>query len=468
MNKKIVAILAVLWMCATTSSLRGEFETIAGWDEQVFPSYLISTAAMKHTTEVDETTLGDALGAFGVVVTATEDDQPIKVSILCDGFAETSEFVGVLPKEGQAYRVFPKMRYKFEKLSQYRQATPSSVTFRVQLGEDVPEEKTVTITMRSINDCAFTLIDGDNTIDMNFCFAAYVNEQHPFVDKLLREALDIGVIDSFNGYQSNDPNQVIAQVYAIWDLMANRDVRYSSITATAALSRNTHSQHVRLLEETINNTQANCVDGTVLFASVLRKIGIDSALVVTKDHCYLAFWAGKNHEKLYGLETTMMCADTSEEEIPDFYDAAVAEEQRWDYSWGSFVLAMATGTTNLQKELDKKEAEISIIDVATARLNGVLPIPFHSDQEFLAYDFTYSEDEVAEEAGEAMEETEYGEETEEMVAADEGSAATTEEWNTEETEAIASEQESVEWDEEETPKKRRRAPKQPAANVEWE
>lgn len=464
MNKKFATLWAIVCLVATAPTLRGEFDTIAGWDEQVFPSYLISTAAMKHQAEEDETTLGDGLGAFGVEVTATAENQPIKVSVQCDGFAETSEFVGILSTEGTKYRVFPKMRYKFEKLSQYRQATPSSVTYRVQLGDEVPEEKTVTITMRSINDCPFMLVDGENVVDMNFCFAAYVNEQHPFVDKLLREALDIGVVESFTGYQSDDPNQVIAQVYAIWDLMANRDVRYSSITATAALSRNTRSQHVRLLEETINNTQANCVDGTVLFASILRKIGIDSALVVTKDHCYLAFWADKKHERLYGLETTMMCTDTSESEIPDFYDEAVTEDQRWDYSWGSFVHAMATGSTNLKKELDKKEAEIVIIDIATARLNGVLPIPFHSNEEFVAYDFQQSDDSEYAEGDTEME----GEAGADETYATDDSTEEASKTQVDGDEAIASSEESVEWEEEEAPKQRRNSGKKSGTDVEWE
>lgn len=456
MNKKIIAQWLLLCLVWSVPVAKGEFDTIAGWDEQVFPSYLISTAAMKHSAEQDDSTLGDGLGAFGVELVATEDKQSIKVTVLCDGFAEPSEFVGTLSQSGKTYRVFPKMRYRFEKLSQCRQATPSSVTYRVQLGESEPEEKTVTITMRSINDCAFMLLDGDSVIDMNFCFAAYVNEQHPFVDKLLREALDIGVVDSFTGYQSNDPDRVIAQVYAIWDLMANRDVRYSSITATAALSRNTRSQHVRLLEETINNTQANCVDGTVLFASILRKIGIDSALVVTKEHCYLAFWADSKHERLYGLETTMMCADTADAEVPDFYDTAVPEDLRWDYSWGSFVHAMATGTSNLQKEVNKKEAEVSLIDVAVARLNGVLPIPFHSNEEFVAYDFSVSDEEDMEEAYEMDAEMD----TENEHVADGDSVSE----DTESTGVVASE-ETVEW-EDETPKQRRSRSKRTA--LEWE
>ena len=462
MPSKTSPLLALMWMLVPASTCVADFKTFAGWGEQVFPSYLISTAAMKNQVDEDETTLGDPLGAFGVEVTATDDDQPIKVTVICDGFAEQSEYVGSLSVSGNVYRVFPKMRYKFEKLSQYRQATPSSVTFRVQLGDEVPEEKTVTITMRSINDCAFMLVEGDSVIEMNYCFAAYVNEQHPFVDKLLREALDIGVIDSFTGYQSGDPDKVLAQVYAIWDLMANRDVRYSSITATAALSQSTRSQHVRLLEETINNTQANCVDGTVLFASILKKIGIDSALVVTKNHCYLAFWADKERKMLYGLETTMMSTDFEGKTIPDVYDSAVPEESRWDYSWGSFVNALQVGTQNLQQEVSKEKSEIALIDVTTARLAGVLPIPFHSNEEFLAYQYDYEEDAMSEEemAEEESTEEEYAaaevEESEEEEAMEEG-------------EVNSAGDEPVEWeDEKESAKKQGRPRRQATDEVEWE
>jgi hypothetical protein len=44
------------------------------------------------------------------------------------------------------------------------------------------------------------IVDGKSTTDVRFMFAAYVNEQHPFVEKVLREALDDGIVDSFSGY----------------------------------------------------------------------------------------------------------------------------------------------------------------------------------------------------------------------------------------------------------------------------
>ncbi len=162
---------------------------------------------------------------------------------------EASEFQGVLAKKGEIYTVNPKIRYRFDRLSGHRQAAPTTITFRVELEGREPYEVSKTATMRSLNDCPLTVIRGEETVDTTFAFATFVNEQHPFVDKMLREALDRGIVERFIGYQDQDPSTVIRQVYSLWDLLVARDVRYSSITTTAAISKNVVGQHVRMIEE---------------------------------------------------------------------------------------------------------------------------------------------------------------------------------------------------------------------------
>ncbi len=450
--------LVVICLLFSSSRCEADFDPIAGWQEQVFPSYLIATAAMKDRSSDDETILGDRYGSFGVSVTAPADNTNIHVTVQCDGYSETSEFVGVLPTAGITYRVYPKMRYRFDRLSRCKQATPSIAVFKVQLNDGVIEEETCTITMRSINDCPFAIVaDDETTVDLSHIFAAYVNEQHPFVDKLLREALDIGMVNSFTGYQS-DPDAVLAQVYSLWDLMVTRDVRYSSITATAAVSEHTHSQHVRLLEETVNNTQANCVDGSVLFASMLRKIGIDSVLVLTDDHCYLAFWTDAKHERMYGLETTMVSLETTLDETPEEFANAVDEDLRWEHSWASFISAILTGTSNLQSELEKEQLEIDLIDVNEARAAGVLPIPFASQEEFVAVQY-----DDYEESDESTEE----EMTDDEAADDEVMMSDTAEEDQEE-ELASDEIEDLSWDDDESSKASKNRKPQPTADLQWD
>lgn len=61
-------------------------------------------------------------------------------------------------------------------------------------------------------------------------------------------------------------------------------MRYSNITTEVATNGIVSSQHVRLIDKSLNNGQANCVDGSVLLASRLRKIDIEPVLVNVPGH----------------------------------------------------------------------------------------------------------------------------------------------------------------------------------------
>ncbi|MFN8706899.1 MAG: hypothetical protein ACK526_08530 [Planctomyces sp.] len=388
----------------SSSELRADFTPIAGFDRQLFPSYLIATAGMRSSdTEKDASRLGDPAGLLGVEVTADEADVPVRVTIECPEYFEPSVYSGTLTESETTYRITPKIRFRYEKLAQCSQAAPVSITFRVQLGEGPEEEQTVTCTMRSINDCPFGFRNGDGMIDASFTFAAYINEQHPFVDKLLREALDRGIVKSFDGYQSRDPDQVIRQAYAIWDLLVARDIRYSSITTTAISSESVACQHVRLIEDSVNNSQANCVDGSVLWVSMLRKIGINGFLVVTESHCYAGFYLTPGGEGQLGVETTLLGAEVPADqiEVADVFNTAVPEELRNEDSFLSFVAALEKGTAawmagqEKQKTLTEPDPNFQVIDVAQIRRQGVMPIPFQSKETFVSYDFTAASEEDA-------------------------------------------------------------------------
>jgi hypothetical protein len=263
------------------------------------------------------------------------------------------------------------------------------VTFNVTVGDEELESQTVTLTLRSINDCPYAVVGPDDEVtDISFMFAAYVNEQHPFVDKLLREALDQGVVDSFTGYQSGDPTEVYRQVYALWNALSQRDVRYSNITTSAATTNAVSSQHVRLIDESINNGQANCVDGSVLIASLLRKIDIEPSLVYVPGHCYLAFYLDADKTQLIGLETTLIggAGDDGTCNLPGVEDV-VGAECREKASWATFCAAVSMGNADLAKNKDrfnKDDVDYQVVSIAAARQMGILPIAFDSASEFKA------------------------------------------------------------------------------------
>lgn len=93
--------------------------------------------------------------------------------------------------------------------------------------------------MRSINECPLGYVDDKMKFhDTGEFFAAYVNEEHPQIDKLLREALDTRIVNRFLGYQGNahQSENVDKQVYALWNVLQKRNFKYSSTTNTSLSS----------------------------------------------------------------------------------------------------------------------------------------------------------------------------------------------------------------------------------------
>lgn len=410
-----------------------EFKPHVYFDGQLFPSFIISSAGLKphagapvrflgsinaptaapadnsesesepaEEPVIPPTLIGDQNGLIGVEIQASRANQPVTVTISCDEVMEPSTFTGKLEENGATYFVAPKIRFKYSKLAEVSQATPVSMHFKVTIGGRSSED-TLTVMLRSINDCPLVTIEYGAILDTSATFAAYVNEQHPFLDKLLREALDIGAVDSFSGYQTSE-EEVLRQVYSIWDALVTRDVRYSSITATSSSKESVACQHVRLIEESLNNSQANCVDGSVLMASALRKIGIEPFLILVPGHCYVGFFTDKEHQVPLAIETTLLGDSPDEDEEPmslELLESAIDEDHRFEDSWPSFQKAIAVGTQNLMKDREKfsstDEQDYLLISIANARDRGILPIAFRGKEEFVGNGLVWDDEEESDE-----------------------------------------------------------------------
>jgi hypothetical protein len=320
-------------------------------------------------------------------VTAPEDKTSAKVTVSCDAVMEPSSCTVVLPEKGKEYTIYPQIKYKYAALAQSRQSVPATVTFRLELADREAEEQNVTITLRSINDCPRNLGNDDDKTDIHFTFAAYVNEEHPLVDQITKEALSSGIVDSFTGYSDDGPKEVLRQVYALWHVLSKRGVRYSDASTTVAESDVVSSQHVRLIDESFGNVQANCVDGSVLFASLLRKIGLEPFLVLVPRHCYVGFYLDEDEKTPIALETTMLGDKADEDDSREIEDVPEIEDESWTQgdTWPVFVAAINSGTADLKKNRDKftdeKNDDYQIISITAARKTGILPIPYTPGKE---------------------------------------------------------------------------------------
>lgn len=377
--------------------------------EQIFPSYLVAIATMKQTelpNAQNPSRLGDPGGVLCVEITSPKDAAKVSVQFEPNSIIRGASIQAELPKQGETYHIYPKVDYHYDALLKVRQAVPLTLTAKVAV-DGVEESKAITVRLCSINDCPF--IVGDNSSpdsqkyeECTWMFAAYVNENHPFSEEIRKEALKSGAITQFVGYQRG-PDEVARQVFAIWNVLQQRGVRYSSVTTISGNNDSVAAQQVRFVDQTINSSQANCADGSVIFASILRQVGIEPALVVVPGHMFVGFYLERGDpDSLVCLETTMMgktdlskissveglpSKASSLEGLPPSLQSGVKtvvesntlSEAQVTASIESFKNAVQVGNKTYgeyRDKIEKHEDQSGLIKIEDARKDGVMPIAY--------------------------------------------------------------------------------------------
>jgi hypothetical protein len=399
----ILAGCACLFLASVVSAADVQWEAEANMDHQLFPSLLLATATVRpvepddaEAEKPDPYLLGERFGLVGVSVKAPAENSKVKVTIKENELMATSSWSGELAEADKDYFIAPKVNYKFEKLRQMTQQVPLNITFELEVDGESAGEKHETLQVRSINDCPFGVANAEETLnDENFIegnaalgwmFAAYVNENHPMLDKILQEALETKIVGAFR-VTTHEHDETLKQVLAVWSALQKRGLQYSSTTTTPGGSETVQSQYIRFIDQSLANTQANCVDGSVLFASLMRKISIEPFLVTVPGHMYVGFYLGAGKSQFVGLETTVLgLPDVADEKksgdpaalttLRDKIDAAVRSRR----DWKTFAKAIQVGTEDLTKNKAKIDAggdpTYQWIDLAEARAEGIMPIPY--------------------------------------------------------------------------------------------
>lgn len=370
-----------------------EWKPVVGLDSQIFPSLVISTATWsdndkrKHKflkTIKNAEYIGDLNGMIKVVINNVEPETKIKLEIDLGNIARPSVFESVLDKANTTYVVKPRIDFDYQTLLTIKQPTPLNAKITMYVNGEKVGEKIQTVTVRSINDAPIYAQIGskyEEGNDYSYVFAAYVNENNQLIDFLLREAIDTGVVDSFTGYQRGH-QEVYKQVFSIWNILQRRGVRYSSITTPTGHSEKVFSQYVRFFDDTIATSQANCIDGTVLFASILRRMEINPKIVIIPGHAFLGFDLDATGKNLAFLETTMM-GHTNLQRYGDGGVGIAGDVARMlgktknQVSQKSFLAALEEGSKKANSSRQNFLSNTSgykIIDIEAARKMGIAPI----------------------------------------------------------------------------------------------
>lgn len=356
-------------------------ELLYGRDE-IFPSVLASVTrdAPFPPPLAGVTQLGDPIGLIAAQIVAPRDHCPVTVTLAATSLSDAATVTVELPAKGQTYRVAPWLRLDHSRLLNIRHPIAGELLTMTVTLDGATDTRSREVRVHAINDCLTSLYQNGRIYEVGFLAAAYINEYNPdLISTITRHALDKGYVKSFDGYESDDPAAVTQQVEAIYRTLHDLGFKYSALTQSSVNTTAAGTQWIRFAGEALTSDQANCVDGSVLFAAVLAQLNLRVVM----------FFIPYHHAFIGVYRTPRM----GEEEGFDVVETTVVGDQ-------PFLKSLELGRDRLALERSKPEnREIRVInllnasqlhswdpknpdkttvffniDVAASRVRGILPL----------------------------------------------------------------------------------------------
>jgi hypothetical protein len=182
--------------------------------------------------------------------------------------------------------------------------------------------------------------------------AAWVTPNAPEIDAFIARAKSRVPGGSFTGMQ----HETLPQVKALFDELKARGMSY--VEDPRVFDERGQIQRTRLPAEVLASTNAQCLEGTLLYATLLEAIGMQPVLVFKTGHAFVAWQpskADKARFPLYFLETTLTGSPAT------------------------FEQAMTYAMREFEETAAEKQFELglgALINITRARLDGYTPQPY--------------------------------------------------------------------------------------------
>lgn len=162
---------------------------------------------------------------------------------------------------------------------------------------------------------------------------AWITPNEPAVEALLTTAKQRLVgRQTFSGPQA----ETLPQVQALYDELKARGVSY--VMDPAVSSDQFLGQRTRLPVEVIASTNAQCLEGTLLFATLLEAIGLEPIVVTVPGHAFVGWRASPKDGKqqpMFFVETTMVHTGTFASAVKVATARVASEHQRGSFKTGA-------------------------------------------------------------------------------------------------------------------------------------
>lgn len=148
--------------------------------------------------------------------------------------------------------------------------------------------------------------------DLSRYLGAFVTPNAPGLLRFLRSAARLHPEGRLAGYQGPEEG-VTPQVGALFAALKEAGLTYVNSVIDFNPQQGASSQRVRLPRECLEAGEANCLDGAVLYASLLEGLSLSPALALVPGHALVAWesWQGSGEWRY--LETTLTGSGTFEQ-----------------------------------------------------------------------------------------------------------------------------------------------------------
>jgi hypothetical protein len=143
-------------------------------------------------------------------------------------------------------------------------------------------------------------------VDLTHYYGAWVTPYAEAVQDCIRRAADLCGAHMIYGYLGRGRDSVTEQVKALYAALREAQITYVNSVTDYGAGPGQHTQRTRLPREALAGKRANCIDGSVLFASLLEGATLNAALVLVPGHALVAWEAWPRSDDWRYLETTMI------------------------------------------------------------------------------------------------------------------------------------------------------------------
>ncbi len=198
--------------------------------------------------------------------------------------------------------------------------------------------------------------------------SSFITPNRPFINEIVRQAASIMEkstgSNAMDGYQSGDPNRVLAQLSAIFSAIQSYGIAYVNPPA----SFEDEGQKIRFPDLIKEHRLATCLDLTLLYAACAEAVGIYPLVVFLKGHAFPAFWlkeqtAYESFQDDKSILTKHMASG--------IHELTVVESTLLTRKESTFNEAVRAAEVSLDKLNDFH----FFIDVQRSRIGQIKPIP---------------------------------------------------------------------------------------------